>query len=99
MSKGRTKTLDECGKTCLGISAMFVYGTNDFGSSKCNTDGKEDCLCYCETSADEGECQMVDNTGYKLYRYVHGKKGNKNAYIYIYIYIYIYYIMPLRTNF
>ena len=46
---------------------MFIFGTEDFGSSKCNSDG---CNCYCETSAtDQGLCDMVNHNGYRLYKY------------------------------
>ena len=84
MSKGRKNTLDECAKTCLGISAMFIYGTNDFGSPKCNKIGNKDCLCYCETSpVVNGECQMEDIKGFKLYRHVHGKELNEHIGTYL----------------
>ena len=84
MNKGRKETLDECAKTCLGISAMFIYGTNDFGSPKCNKIGNKDCLCYCETSpVVNGECQMEDIKGFKLYRHVHGKELNEHIGTYL----------------
>lgn len=74
MSKGRKETLDECAKTCLGISAMFIYGATDFGQI-CQIGNNKDCLCYCETSpVVNGECQMVDSTDFNLYRHVHGKE-------------------------
>ena len=76
VSKGRKETLDECAKTCLGISAMFTYGATDSGQICQN--GNKDCLCYCETSpVVNGECQMVDSTDFNLYRHVHGKEINE----------------------
>ena len=76
---GTKKTLGECAKSCREISSMFIYGTNDFGSTKCKTNGKEDCPCYCETSSEDGKCQMVENEGYKLYKYVDVNGGNKKT--------------------
>ena len=68
---------------------MFVYGTNDFGETKCKTNGAEDCPCYCETSYNkDGECKLIENNGYNLYKYKEGKKKGKSLYIYIYIYIF-----------
>ena len=74
ISKGTKKTLSDCAKTCQGLSSMFIYGTNDFGEDKCKTNGTEDCPCYCETSYNKaGECKMVENNGYRLYKYKDGK--------------------------
>merc|ERR1711899_662250 len=43
---------------------MFIYGTNDFGVSRCNSDGK--CRCYCETSSSSAECSGSEtNVGWK----------------------------------
>ena len=72
-SKGTKKTLEECAKSCKGISSLFIYATNDFGSKYCKTNGMEDCPCYCETSSTDGRCkmgQLIDNGAYKLYKYV-----------------------------
>ena len=87
-SIGTKKTLSECAENCRGISSMFIYGTNDFGETKCKTNGKEDCPCYCETSSKDGECKWVDNKGYSLYKYVEnvearkGKKCGANIHLY-----------------
>ena len=78
MSKETKKTLAECAKACRGISSMFIYGTNDFGTSRCNK-WREYCECYCETSSKAGKCQMIFNAGYKLYKYIDDKEGNRNA--------------------
>ena len=82
---GTKKTLAECAKSCREISSMFIYGTNDFGNSRCKTNDNEDCPCYCETSSEDGECSMVENKSYKLYKYVNVKEGNKKAYTKTYI--------------
>ena len=71
---GKKRTLSDCADSCREISSMFIYGTNDFGETKCyNGDGY--CPCYCETSAKDGKCEWVDNSGYRLYKYIEGKKG------------------------
>ena len=72
---GTTNTLIDCANSCREISSMFIYGTNEFGETKCKTNGKEDCPCYCETAAKNGHCRWVDNSGYSLYKFVEGKKG------------------------
>ena len=74
-SMGTKKTLSDCADSCREISSMFIYGTNDFGENKCKLFGAEECPCYCETSAKNGKCKMVDNSGYWLYKYVEVKKG------------------------
>ena len=56
---------------------MFIFGTNDFGENKCVTNAG--CDCYCETSAAmDGTCNMIDNIGYRLYKFywVDGKLNN-----------------------
>ena len=87
------KTLDECAKACWGISSMFTYGTNDYGEKKCGTQG---CPCWCETATKEGTCQMIDATGYNLYKYI---GGNKKAYVYILLYKSFRAIKSTRTSF
>lgn len=65
--KGYVATVEDCGRECRGLSSMFVFGTNHYGQTKCNSKG---CRCYCETSAnDDGTCTMVDHNGYRLYKY------------------------------
>ena len=68
--KGKLQSVDACASKCKGEASMFIFGTEDFGDSTCNTDG---CNCYCETSATEqGMCDMIDHNGYRLYRYTSG---------------------------
>merc|ERR1719242_733176 len=65
--KGYISTLEQCAKTCKTISTMFAYGTNDFGTTRCNNNG---CKCYCETAAfTDGTCSEVNHNGFRLYRY------------------------------
>ena len=60
-------SIDECAMACNGVSSMFVFGTNDFGTTRCYADG---CTCLCETGAkDDGTCDTVSNKGYHLYRF------------------------------
>ena len=66
-SMGRFLVVDECASSCKGISSMFAFGTNDFGTNRCYDDG---CSCLCETSAtEEGTCDSVNHNGYILYKY------------------------------
>ena len=64
---GKFHAVDDCAALCNGVSSMFAFGTNDFGTSRCYVDG---CRCLCETSATaEGTCTTVDHNGYRLYKY------------------------------
>ena len=59
-------SLDECAKACIGISSMFAFGTNDFGTTRCFDEG---CACLCETGAnDDGTCNVVGHSGFRLYK-------------------------------
>ena len=69
---------------------MFAFGTNDYGNSRCSNDAPtltkaysptlnvgSKCQCLCETSASsDGTCKEVRHTGYRLYKYISGDKGN-----------------------
>ena len=60
-------SIDECAMACDGVSSMFVFGTNDFGTTRCYADG---CTCLCETGAkNDGTCDTIENKGYHLYRF------------------------------
>ena len=49
---------------------MFIFGTNTFGNQRCSSLG---CQCSCETSAtNEGTCNIIDNNGFRLYKYTSG---------------------------
>ena len=74
---GTLKTLEDCANTCLTISSMFAYGTNDFTSNvkeqRCYPDG---CSCLCETAASHiGTCLAANHLGYRLYKYASMVKG------------------------
>ena len=59
-----------CAESCKGISTMFAYGTNDYGTIRCNEGG---CNCLCETAATpEGTCTIKGHPGYRLFRYENG---------------------------
>jgi len=71
---GKFKTVDECAAQCAAESMMFAFGTNDFGENKCKKKyfwwGDIQCPCYCETeSSARGECPIIRNDGYNLYRF------------------------------
>ena len=68
-SKGKLDSLQECADACYGVASMFIFGTNDFGKDRCESNGKQ-CDCYCETSAnDDGTCDITDHDGFRLYKY------------------------------
>ena len=72
ISKGKQPSLNECATQCKRTASMFIFGTNDYGTTRCNDEG---CECYCETSATpEGLCDQVPHNGYRLYKYL--TKGN-----------------------
>ena len=72
ISKSKKLNIESCASSCKGFSSMFIYGTNDFGANRCNSNGY--CDCYCETSAsNKGTCNMVDNNGFRLYKYTNRK--------------------------
>ena len=63
--KGYKPTPEACGKACEGSSDMFVYGTNEFGVTRCYK-GKG-CACYCE-DATKAQCfKRVSHKGYNLF--------------------------------
>ena len=74
MVAGKLKTLADCAQACRGIASMFLYGTTDFGTKRCDSEG---CNCVCETNARSGDCEEVDHKGYRLYKYTTIFKGNK----------------------
>ena len=71
---GKLKSLEDCATACRGIASMFIYGTTDFGTKRCDSEG---CNCVCETPARSGACEEVDHKGYRLYKYTTIFKGNK----------------------
>ena len=67
---GSFKHIYECASKCKGVASMFVFGTNDFGVNRCDSNG---CECYCETSATvEGTCSQRNHEGFNLYKYNKG---------------------------
>ena len=61
--KGYKKTAYDCAKACAGTASMFIYGTNSFGTKRCNSKG---CRCWCEHGT-RSFCQKKRHTGYNLY--------------------------------
>ena len=68
------KDMKSCARECYGVSSMFLYGTNDFGTNRCNEAWIGlGCVCVCETAAKEdGTCNMVKHNGYRLFKYETG---------------------------
>ena len=65
-SMGMVSTLEECAKKCV-YSSMFIYGTNDYGGTRCDETG---CKCICERAASAvNTCDQIDHKGYRLYQY------------------------------
>ena len=87
---GMVPSIRDCAAACKGRSSMFAFGTNDYGNSRCSNDYSKltwrlrpelkvvlKCQCLCETSASsDGTCKEVRHTGYRLYKYGSGDKGN-----------------------
>ena len=67
---GYLHSVEDCASRCKGVARMFIFGTNDFGNNRCDSKG---CKCFCETSAtNQGTCNIIDHTGYRLYKYTAG---------------------------
>ena len=72
---GSLENIEECAENCRDVSSMFAFGTNDFGTTRCN-DGK--CACYCETAAtSDGSCTINTHNGYRLYSYFQEEPGKR----------------------
>lgn len=69
---GVISTVDECSKRCKEKSSMFIFGTNDYGTTRCFSKG---CNCLCETAASsKGICSQIRHDGYRLYKYTNDGK-------------------------
>ena len=67
INKGSFLEVTGCAESCRQVSSMFVFGTNEFGTNRCDESG---CACYCETAAtNEGDCQLTDHEGYNLFKF------------------------------
>ena len=70
---GRFYEVSQCAEKCRSISSMFLFGTNEYGLTKCDEFG---CKCFCETeSTNVGTCQTKDSMGYNLYTYMQPPSG------------------------
>ena len=65
---GYVATLAQCAAKTAPHSRFFIYGTNDNGNNRCNSQG---CKCYSEVPG-SASCSHVDHTGYNLWK---NKKG------------------------
>ena len=80
--QGYQTSISECANKCKSKSTVFLFGTNDFGVERCNSDG---CACMCETGANsDGSCDMVPHNGYRLYKF-----ETLGSYVTLYIFILI----------
>ena len=62
---GRVATVAECAaKTSAFGAKFFIYGTNEFGTSRCNGQG---CQCYAEVPGSL-TCRTTHHRGYNLYK-------------------------------
>ena len=69
---GHVANVDACAKACKGKSEMFAFGTNDFGTKRCQSKG---CNCICETVATwERGCPLTSHNGYRVYKYESSSK-------------------------
>ena len=83
VDKGRFQHVDECAAKCKSVASMFIFGTNEYGTTRCSGDG---CKCFCETSATkEGTCNRAGHDGYRLYKYSPGDSHIFCVFCYIYI--------------
>ena len=74
---GSKKTLEECAYSCQRLTYFFIYGTNDFGESRCKSSG---CKCYCELQSNRWECDYrVGHIGYRLYRFKSDSTGENTT--------------------
>ena len=69
IARAATTDIKECADACYGISSMFIFGTNDFGRTRCDPK----CHCFCETAATpDGTCNTVTSDGFRLFTYEKG---------------------------
>lgn len=59
-------TIDKCSNRCNELSAMFAYGTNDFGGYGCK-DGL--CKCHCINIDDGNDCKQEDFKDFYLFKF------------------------------
>ena len=78
IEKGYLPNIEDCAANCEEISSMFAFGTNDFGTTRCQASG---CKCLCETGATaEGKCNRIDHDGYLLFKYSNPPPGDYHVY-------------------
>ena len=66
-SIGHVSSIEYCARRCSTISNWFAFGTNDYGSNRCEN---EKCRCLCETiSSSGGSCKFTNHKGYRVYGY------------------------------
>ena len=64
---GYKRSIEDCVKTCTGISSLIAYGTKDFGSNGCNADGS--CQCRCQWAATySGKCSFAGSKLFRLFQ-------------------------------
>ena len=64
---GKQSDVSECAGKCKGSASMFTFGTNDYGTARCDNSG---CDCYCmKAASNTGSCDQHFHSGYRLYGY------------------------------
>jgi hypothetical protein len=63
VSKGYLQDSDACASACRETAMFFVFGTNEFGTTRCDVSG---CSCWCQQVNDD--CTKIHNTGFNLYK-------------------------------
>ena len=77
---GKFDRIEQCFQKCKRISSIFAWGTNEFGTIRCDeNDEMGPCKCLCETAAKPGgSCTQTSHNGYRIYRLTPGVFPNFN---------------------
>ena len=63
--QGNLFSAEACADACRGSSQMFVYGTNQFGNNRCDSNT---CACWCQLETINNRCKTIaKHTGFNLY--------------------------------
>ena len=75
-SQGEKETLEACAASCRSSAQLFVYGTREFGTSKCSI---KKCECWCQDETENRKCKnTISNAGFNLYKF--NGKLDKDSY-------------------
>ena len=63
----------ECAQKCKGLLPMFMFGSNETDTNRCNDQG---CICSCgQNIIANGECDTKRQYGFKTYQFVNKQIG------------------------